>query len=95
MQTGINLFDQARLGFDADLLVAPLLQAFNFKRQSWILAVNCAQDFPVVQGVAERCLFFVKVRSRDNLVDQITLVLHQPQRALKVRFSGMLVQRLA
>ncbi len=77
------------------LLVAPLLQALNFKRQSRILAVDRAQDFPIVQGIAERCLFFVKVRPGDDRVDQVALVLHQTQRAFKMRLSGMLIQRLA
>ena len=95
MQTGIDLFDQARFGFDASLLVAPFLQTFHFKRQPGILAVDGAQDFPVVQRIAVRALLFVKVGARDDGVDQIALILHQPQRAFKVRFSGMKIESLA
>jgi hypothetical protein len=68
MQTGVNLFDQTGFGFDTDLLVASLLQALNFKRQSRILAINRAQDLPIVQGITERGLFFVEVRPRDDRV---------------------------
>ena len=93
MQAGVDLFDQARLGFDSDLLVASLLQALDFEVQSGILAVNRAQDFPIVEGIAERRLLFVKVGPGDDRVDQVALVLHQPQRALKVGFAGMQIQR--
>jgi hypothetical protein len=53
VQTGVNLFDQTGFGFDRDLLVASLLQALNFERQSRILAIDRAQNFPIVQGIAE------------------------------------------
>ena len=78
-----------------DLLVAPLLQALDFKLQSRILAVDRAQNFPIVQRIAERSLLFVQVRAGNDGIHQIALVLHQPQRALEMRFAGMLIERLA
>ena len=64
----------------------------NFKPR--ILAVNRAQDFPVVERIAERTLLFVMVRPRDDGVHQIALVFDQPQGALEVSFIGMLIPGL-
>src|ERR1019366_5250667 len=95
MQTGVDLFDQARFGFSPNLLLAPLLQALDLEGQSRILAVDSAQDLPVVQRIAIRSLFLVQVCPGDDGVDQVALVLHQPQGAFEMRFSGMEIERLA
>ena len=95
MQARVNLFDQTCLGFAPSLLVAPLLQTFHLERQPWILAVDRAQDLPIVERIAVRTLFFVKVCPGNDRVDQVAFVLHQPQSPFEVRLSGMQIERLA
>src|ERR1700691_6197972 len=95
MQTGVDLLDQARLRFDSNLLITALLQALNLESQPRILAVDSAQDFPIVQRVAVSSLLLVKMGAGDDGVDQVALILHQAQGAFEVRFARMEMKRLA
>ena len=93
MQTHIDLFDETRFGFDTNLLVTALLQTFNLERQPRILAVDGAQDLPIIQRIAIRALFFVKVGPGHDGVDQVAFVLHQPQCTFKMRLSRVQIER--
>ena len=92
MQTGIDLFHQPGFRFTAGLLLATFLQPLDFKLQSRILAVNRAQNFPIIERIAERTFLFVMVRSRNDGVHQIALVFDQPQGALEMSFVGMQIR---
>jgi len=56
------------------------------------LAVDGAQNLPIVDRIYERAFLFVMVGPRDDRVDQVALVLHQPQCAFEVRLPGILLQ---
>src|SRR5580704_5343507 len=94
MQAGIDLLDQLGFCLDAGLLLASFLQALDFKLQAGILTVNGAQNFPIIEGVAERILLFMMVSAGNDRVHQIALVFHQAQGALEVGFIRMQVERL-
>jgi len=85
----MSICSTSRVSIRYGLLIAPFLQALDFKGQSWILVVDGSQNFPVIQRIAVRSLFFVKMCTRDDGVDQVALILHQPQSAFKMRFSGI------
>src|SRR6266536_3975403 len=94
MQARIDLLDQLGSGFDAGLLIAALLQTFDFKLQPGILAINGSQDFPIVERITKGSLLFVQVGARDDRVYEIALILHEVKSTFKMCFTRMLLQGL-
>ena len=85
LHAAVDLLGKLAFGFCPGLLLAPLLQALDLKFQTGILAVNVAEDFPIIERVRKQGLFLVRVGARHDRVHQVAFVLHGSQCPLEMR----------